>query len=401
MNVKIEPSVARGVIQTPPSKSCAHRLLICASLCDGESVIDNIGFNDDINATADCLREMGAEITFRNDVAFVKGIGCKGRFDELLMFCNESGSTLRFLIPLSLVFSQKTVFTGKGRLMQRPQSIYETLLTEKGCAFTKDENRLTVEGSLNSGIYRLPGNVSSQFITGLMFTLPLLAGDSEIVLTTELESAPYVDITVDVLAKFGIEISRDDNRYLIKGNQQYIPATLVCEGDWSNSAFLDAFNLADGDVTVTGLNPQSCQGDKIYREFYEKLSDSFCELDISQCPDLGPVLFVCAVIKNGAIFKGTDRLRIKESDRASAMAEELRKFGVDVEIGDNRVVIPESTIRVPQEALCCHNDHRIAMSLAILCSITGGELTGAECVNKSYPDFFKDIEKLGITYTVN
>ncbi len=399
MNVRIEPSVARGVISAPPSKSCAHRLLICAALSDGESVIENIGFNDDINATADCLRVMGAQIEFRDNLAYVNGIGNKERCDELALFCNESGSTLRFLIPLSLGFSRKTEFSGKGRLMERPQSIYEVLLTEKGCKFTKGEDKLSVEGYLGSGIYELPGNVSSQFITGLLFTLPLLDGDSEIVLTTELQSAPYVDITIDILSKFGIEISRDDNRYLVKGNQKYKSTTLTCEGDWSNGAFLDAFNLAGGCVSVTGLNDDSFQGDKAYRDFYKKLSEGYCEIDISQCPDLGPVLVVCAAIKNGAVIHGTDRLKIKESDRASAMAEELKRFGINAEIGDNKMIIPNTPLKAPTEAVCCHNDHRIAMSFAVLCSITGGELVGAECVNKSYPEFFRDIEKIGITYT--
>ena len=401
MNVLITPSVAKGSVDAPPSKSCAHRLLICAALSDGESVIENIGFNDDINATADCLRNMGAEITFHDNTANVKGIGDKEKCDCLNLFCNESGSTLRFLMPLSLVFSRKTEFTGKGRLMERPQSIYETLLSEKGCTFTKGDNAIIVEGCINSGTYTLPGDVSSQFITGLLFTLPLLSGDSEIVLTTELQSAPYVDITIDVLSKFGIEILRSDNRYFIKGNQKYKSTFAVCEGDWSNGAFLDAFNLAGGDVKVTGLNCNSFQGDKIYREFYKRLSEGFCELDITQCPDLGPVLIVCAAMKNGAVIHGTDRLKIKESDRAFAMAEELEKFGVNAEVGENKMIIPHAPLKAPTEPISCHNDHRIAMSFSVLCSVTGGELFGAECVNKSYPEYFRDIEKLGITCSVN
>lgn len=401
MNVLITPSVAKGCIDAPTSKSYAHRLLICAALSDGESVIENISLNDDINATVDCLRNMGAEITFRGNTAYVKGIGNKKKVDGLSLFCNESGSTLRFFIPLSLAFSHRTEFKGKGRLMERPQSVYETILPDKGCSFKKSDDVIVVEGCLKSGVYSLPGDVSSQFITGLLFTLPLLEGDSEIALTTELQSAPYVDITIDVLSKFGIEIIKKDNRYFIKGNQKYKSVSARCEGDWSNSAFLDAFNLANGDVTVAGLNDDSFQGDKIYREFFKKLSEGFCEIDITQYPDLGPVLMVCAAMRNGALIYGTDRLKIKESDRASAMAEELKKFGINAEMGDNKIVIPDVILKAPTEAVCCHNDHRIAMSFAVLCSITGGELKGAECVNKSYPGFFNDIEKLGITYIVN
>lgn len=398
MNVRITPSVARGGISAPPSKSCAHRLLISAALSDGESVIRNIDLNEDIKATIGCLGQMGATISIEDKVAYVKGIGASSRKDSLSLFCNESGSTLRFLIPLSLVFSRKVEFTGRGRLMARPQSVYENLLTEKGCSFMKEDDALVVEGDLGSGIYELEGNVSSQFITGLLFTLPLLQGDSRIVLTTELQSAPYIDITIDVLSRFGIKISTEENGYFINGNQKYTSGEFTCEGDWSNGAFLDAFNMAGGQVTVTGLSDDSYQGDKAYREFYEKLNEGFCELDITQCPDLGPVVFACAAIKKGALIRGTDRLKIKESDRALAMAEELKKLGVNIELGCNQVIIPDAELKAPREVLRCHNDHRIAMSLAVICSITGGELEGAECVSKSYPEFFNDIEKLGITY---
>lgn len=401
MNVQIKPSVARGEISAPPSKSCAHRLLIGAALCSGESVVRNIDLNDDIKATISCLVQMGADISVDGNVAYIKGIGATQRKESLSLFCNESGSTLRFLIPLSFIFSRKTELTGRGRLMARPQSVYERLFTEKGCSFIKRDDALIVEGNLSSGIYELEGDVSSQFITGLLFTLPLLDGDSRIILTTDLQSAPYVDITIDVLSRFGIEISSEESGYFIKGNQKYLSGEFTCEGDWSNGAFLDAFNMAGGQVSVTGLSDDSHQGDKVYRDFYDKLSDGFCELDITQCPDLGPVIFACAAMKNGALVRGTNRLKIKESDRALAMSEELKKFGLNIELGNNQVIIPDVELKAPTEVLRCHNDHRIAMSLAVLCSITGGELEDAECVSKSYPDFFKDVEKLGITYSVN
>lgn len=400
MNVLIFPSQASGEINAPASKSCAHRLLIAAALSKGESVIKNIGINDDITATASCLENLGAQIKFNGDTVTVKGIGNECKKEKLNLFCNESGSTLRFLIPISFLFSENTVFTGSGRLMERPQSVYETLLAEKGCYLKKTENSLESGGELKSGVYLMPGDVSSQFITGLLFTLPLLQGDSEIVLTTELQSAPYVDITIDVLKLFGIEIQKKNNGWFIKGNQEYKSQNGVCEGDWSNAAFLDAFNLTGGNVNVKGLNPESCQGDKVYREFYNKLSESNPSLDISQCPDLGPVLMACAALKKGAYITGTGRLKIKESDRGAVMAQELRKFGVFVELGDNFINIPPSELKTPDEKIQCHNDHRIAMSFALLCSVTGGELVGAQCVNKSYPEFFNDIKKLGIKYKI-
>lgn len=402
MNVSIAPSVAKGEIWAPSSKSCAHRLLICAALSSGDSVIENIGTNDDIIATAECLREMGAVIDIDGTTAKVKGIGNVSRKKEMNLFCNESGSTLRFLIPLSLVFSEKVFFTGKGRLMERPQSVFEQLFEDKGCFLGKEKNSLVARGELKNGVYKLRGDVSSQFITGLLFTLPLLEGDSEIVLTTELQSAPYVDITIDILSHFGVEIEKGENRYYIKGSQSYKARNIVCEGDWSNGAFLDAFNLiSGGDVSVKGLREDSFQGDKIYREFYKSLSDSSPEFNISDCPDLGPILITCAVLKHGAVIKGTRRLKIKESDRGAVMAQELKKFGIDIEIGEDHIVVPDIAPEKPKEPVDCHNDHRIAMSFSVLCSVTGGELLGAQCVNKSYPDFFEDIKKLGINILIN
>lgn len=398
MNVEIAPSKASGEIKAPPSKSYAHRLLMGAALADGKSVISDIGLNDDITATISCLEELGAKIQLDGTTAVVDGISFEEKKKELSLFCNESGSTLRFLIPLSLCFSKKTFFTGAGRLMDRPQSVYEELFKTKGCYLRKENKTLVAGGELQAGIYELPGDVSSQFITGLLFTLPLLKGNSEIKLTTPLQSAPYIDITIQVLSLFGVEISKTENGYLIKGEQQYKATELSCEGDWSNGAFLDAFNLAAGNVLVKGLNEHSCQGDKIYKELYRQLERGCPVLDISQCPDLGPVLIACAALKNGATLIGTKRLKIKESDRGEAMKQELLKFGVELEAGEDYIVIPKAALKAPTEPLCCHNDHRIAMSLAVLCSVTGGTLKDAQCVNKSYPDFFGDIRNLGITY---
>ncbi len=400
MNVSVTPSKAFGEIWAPSSKSYAHRLLICAALSDGISVIDNIGTNEDIIATASCLRNLGAEININGTKATVKGIEFSDKKEKLSLFCNESGSTLRFLIPLSLVFSEEVEFTGSGRLLSRPQSVYEELFEEKGCSLRKQENALTASGTLKCGTYKVRGDVSSQFLTGLLFTLPLLDGDSEIVLTTKLESAPYIDITIDVLSEFGVEVVRTNNGFFIKGSQKYKACNLTAEGDWSNAAFLDAFNLVGGNVTVKGLNTESCQGDKIYREFFSKLSGEKPQFDISDCPDLGPILITCAVLKHGAIITGTDRLKIKESDRGQAMAQELKKFGVDIEIGNDFIKIPDVNPRIPTAAVDCCNDHRIAMSFAVLCSVTGGILNDAQCVNKSYPDFFKDIKNLGIQYKI-
>ncbi len=402
MNIEIKPSIAKGKIKAPPSKSCAHRMLICASLADGCSIIENIGTNDDILATASCLNEMGANIRFCDSQAIVEGVKVTNRKKETKLYCNESGSTLRFLIPLSLVFSQKATFGGSQRLLERPQSVYEELFKVMGCYLEKSGNTLLAGGELKSGVYTMAGNISSQFLTGLLFALPLLDGDSEIVLTTPLQSAPYVDITIDVLSQFGIKIENKGYKsFYIPGNQAFLPKSITVEGDWSNSAFLDAFNLIGGEVLVEGMNKESYQGDKIYRDYFKALEAGVPTLDVSDCPDLGPILIACATLCNGAKLTGTSRLKIKESDRGIAMQTELSKFGVDIIVDENEIIIPKAIIKTPKEILNCHNDHRIAMSLAVLCSKVGGILEDAQCVNKSYPEFFDDIKALGIKYFIN
>ena len=397
MKISITPSAASGEISAPPSKSVAHRLLICAALSDGVSKISNIGTNDDILATISCLESLGARVQIEKGTATVTGASptVTPRKD---FFCNESGSTLRFMIPLGLLFADECRFTGRGRLMQRPQSVYQELFTEKGCYLTLKDDGLYTGGKLESGTYKIRGDVSSQFITGLMLALPLLSGDSEIILTTPLESAPYIDITIGALKAFGVEVKPTPEGYFIKGNQKYIPQSLSTEGDWSNAAFLDAFNLAGGSVAVNNIDGNSFQGDKICKDYYRKLTEGTPTLDISQCPDLGPVLMIGAVLKNGARLEGTARLKIKESDRGAVMAQELEKFGVHIEIGEDYIVIPQCELQKPTDEIDCHNDHRVAMAFSVLCSVTGGILDGAQCVNKSYPDFFMDIKNLGIQY---
>lgn len=401
MNVKILPSVANGEINAPPSKSIAHRLLICAALSDGISEISNLGFNDDIIATIECLKSIGANIEIIDNKAIVKGVAFSDMHKSLELNCNESGSTLRFLIPISTILSEKTFFYGSERLISRPQSVYKELFEKQGCLFQKTSERLETAGKLKSGVLEIAGNVSSQFLTGLFLALPLLDGDSEIRLTTPLESAPYVDITIDVLSKFGVIIEKKSSHcFYIKGNQKYLPQNLSVEGDWSNGAFLDAFNLLGGNVKVNNLNTKSFQGDKIYRAYFEKLQNGSPELDISDCPDLGPVLIASAVICNGAKLTGTKRLEIKESDRGEAMKKELSKFGVNIILNENEIIIPDCELSCLHEEIDCHNDHRIAMTFAVLCSKTGGVLKKAQCVNKSYPEFFDDIKTLGIQYKI-
>ena len=396
MNVLIKPSIANGKINAPPSKSCAHRLLICAALAKGRSIIENIGVNDDITATVNCLRQMGAEIEIDGNKAVVDGIDAETMRDNIHLFCNESGSTLRFLIPLSLVFAKEVSFGGSGRLLERPQSVYEEIFKEKGCYLEKNGESLVAGGNLTSGTYKVRGDVSSQFLTGLLFTLPLLEGNSKILLTTALESSPYVDITIDVLNQFGVTVEKSEDGFFVKGGQHYQPRSLSVEGDWSNGAFLEAFNLIDGNVEVENLNYDSFQGDRIYRDFYRLIKEGRPTLDISDCPDLGPVLMSCGALCNGVKLVGTKRLKIKESDRGETMKAELKKFGVDVIVNEDDIIVPKTEIKTPVECVDCHNDHRIAMAMSLVCSKVGGTLFGAQCVNKSYPRYFDDIKTLGI-----
>ena len=397
MIAEIYKSKANGEIVARSSKSYMHRALIGAALSDGETVIENIAESEDITATTKCLEAFGAEISFSGTTVRVKGAPPKSKIKNLSLFANESGSTLRFLIPVSLLYSESVEFTGSKRLLERPQTVYEELFPRKNCFIKRSEESISVGGDLTGGIYECKGNISSQFLTGLLFTLPLLNEDSEIKLTTPLKSSPYIDLTLEILNKFGVSIERPDDRtFKIKGNQEFKATKLYCEGDWSNAAFLEAFNLIGGNVKVSGLNINSTQGDKIYREYFENLKQGTPVLDITDCPDLAPILMTMATLLNGAVLKGTSRLKIKESDRGEVMKNELSKFSADITVLEDEIIIKKSDLKTPTETLCGNNDHRIAMSLAVICSVFGGVIENAECVNKSYPLFFEDCEQLGI-----
>lgn len=399
MIAEIKKSVAKGEILARSSKSYAHRALICASLCKGESEIKNISTSEDIEATIKCLEKLGATFKFDGTTVTVTGALKDKKENTLSLFANESGSTLRFLIPVALLFSKEVEFLGSKRLLERPQSVYEELFPTKNCSIENLSDKILVKGTLSGGEYKIRGDVSSQFLTGLLFTLPLLNEDSKIILTTPLQSKPYIDLTLEILNEFGVEVTVNDYKeFFIKGNQCYKEANVFCEGDWSNSAFLEAFNLIGGSVKVNGLNENSTQGDKIYRRYFELLKNGSPVLDITDCPDLAPILMALASLLNGVTLKGTSRLKIKESDRGEVMKQELQKFSSDVTVLEDEIIIKKKELFPPSEMLYAHNDHRIAMSLSVMCSVLGGKIDNAECVNKSYPMFFEDIKKLGINF---
>lgn len=396
MIATIEKGTAYGRVEAPPSKSVSHRYLICGALSGG-SVIENVAFSEDIKATLNCLKALGADYEIDGSTVMIGGISPDKAIKSAELFCNESGSTLRFLIPLCLLFGQKITLKGTERLMSRSLAVYKDMCLSQGIEFTEDKESVTVCGKLSAGKYSVRGDVSSQFISGLMFALPLLENDSIIDITGAIESGSYLGMTVKALADFGIRISRtDEHTVFIKGNQTYKPRTLCVEGDYSNAAFLEAFNSVGGNVAVTGLKKDTCQGDAVYRKLFGKLVRGCPEIDISDCPDLAPVLMAVAAANNGVRLTGTHRLKIKESDRGKAMAEELSKFGCSVKVYENEIEVKKRGITTPTDILSGHNDHRIVMALSFLCSITGGSISGAEAVNKSFPDYFRRLASLGI-----
>ena len=399
MKVKITPGKASGVIQAPPSKSMAHRLLICAGLSEGVSLVENIELSEDIKATLGMLEQLGVMYTIDGRNIRITGIGTKKVLKSVVLDSKESGSTLRFFIPIALAKGMDATFTGAKRLLERPLSVYETICDEQGLIFEKAEEKLRVAGRLLPSHYSVPGNISSQFITGLLFALPMLEEDSVLEIVPPVESGPYIAMTLEALQTFGIVIKQEGNMFYISGNQMYQSKDVSVEGDYSNAAFLDAFSMIGGKVEVTGLKEDSLQGDKIYRAYYEELQKENPCIDLKECPDLGPILMGLAGALHGAHFTGTKRLKMKESDRGEAMAEELRKFGIRVEVKENDIEVFPGELQVPTETLDSHKDHRIAMTMTTLCTITGGIIEGAEAVKKSFPSYYGVIKSLGVEVT--
>ncbi len=392
MTVTINKSRLCGVAKAPPSKSMAHRYLICAALSGAPCTVENIAMSQDIQATISCLNALGVRFNVTNTEADVNGQDIFSKSD--ILDCNESGSTLRFMIPLCLTANKEITLVGTERLFARSLDIYKDLCDERGFFFEQKEQSVTVKGQLKSGKYTVRGDVSSQFISGLLFALPMLEGDSVIEITGKLESAPYIDMTIAAQKEFGVDVKRKNNFIYIKGAQRYAPKNTTVEGDCSNAAFFEALRVLGHDVSVTGLDSNTLQGDYIFYDYFEKLSQGRPTLDVGNCPDLAPILMAVAAAKNGAELINTARLKIKESDRGQAMAAELAKFGIKTELYDNRIVVNCGS-KAPNETLFGHNDHRIVMACAVLCTVYGGRIEGAQAVAKSLPDFFERISKLG------
>lgn len=396
MIATVEKSLAKGCIYAPPSKSMSHRALIAAGLAEGESVIKGIMESEDVLATLEAICALGCKYEKIGDDT-IKVIGSKEKHPVTdVVNCRESGSTLRFFIPLFLKEEKEVLLKGYGRLMERPMGIYEEICQTQGLTLSKDAEGMTLKGPLQPGEFSVPGNVSSQFISGLLFALPLLLRDSVIHLIPPVESKPYISMTIQVLQAFGVEIDWKDNAIYIKGNQHYRAREYQVEGDYSNAAFLEGFNLIGGEVEVKGLLKESLQGDRIYQKMYPMLLKEAPVLDLTDCPDLGPVLMAMAAAHHGARFTGAERLKIKESDRGAAMMEELAKFGIKAYYQGEDIVVEKGTLQKPTQMIGGHNDHRVVMANTLLLSLCGGQIDDAQAVNKSYPLFWKDMEKLGI-----
>ena len=409
MDIRIQPQKLRGSITPPPSKSQAHRLIMAAALAEGESRISNVAFSQDILATLSCVEQLGAVWKkIDQSTITIDGLG-KGKpilqSDRLVHFdCGESGSTLRFLIPIALAVAGGGVFTGHGRLMERPQKPYFDVFDKKGISYQLQDGSLTVCGTLKSGEYALAGNVSSQFFTGLLYALPYVDGTSLLRSTTALESQSYIDMTIDALQKCGIAVEESDGEYPVfklKGKQPYCAFEGAVEADWSQAGFYYAALGLGNTLSITGMNQNSMQGDRKVADYYKQLcAEGEVELDVGDCPDLVPPLAVQAALRPDHTVTRivhAERLRMKESDRLSAVREVLNAMGAQVkELSDGLVICGVDMLHGGC-AVDAHNDHRIAMMAAMAASRCAESVTivGAECVKKSYPNFWEDYEALG------
>jgi len=422
-SLRIEPGKLSGRIFIQPSKSMAHRLVLCALLAEGASEIDNIVLSDDIKATLGACESLGASVRIEDSTVFSGRkrviITSKGqiRVVKPVIDCFESGTTARFIIPVSRLCADPVTLTGRGRLVTRPFDIYKSLLPGKGVNYTDEGGKMPIglEGRLMPGDYDIRGDVSSQFISGLLMALPFLDEDSRIRIIGPLESRPYVEMTIDTLKRFGITIehSEDCSMFRISGRQKAAACSLAVEGDWSQAAFFCVLGAISGEVSIDGLNRDSLQGDRIILDFVRSMGartvwnngtleispgtlNSIC-VDASQCPDLVPAVAVAAALCPGeSVIKNAQRLRLKESDRLSAVCSELNKLGARVEENRDGLVI-HGVEHFTGAGVDGWNDHRIVMALAIASSRSTGpvEISGFEAVSKSYPEFWQDFRLLG------
>ena len=399
-----------GELSPPPSKSVLHRYIIASSLAKGISKIENISFSEDIIATIEAMKKLGAKIEQKDNYLLIDGSDTfKNLNENIEIDCNESGSTLRFLFPLSIVEENKVLFKGRGKLFKRPMTPYfENFEKYKIKHSYIDENKILLEGKLKAGIYEIDGNISSQFITGLLFSLPLLEGESKIIINGKLESSNYIDISLDCLSKFGIKIINNSyQEFIIEGNQSYKVGNYRTEADYSQAAFFLVANAIGSKIKINDLSENSLQGDKKIIDYISEIDKwNFKDtliLDGSETPDIIPILSLKAAVSGKKIeIVNIERLRIKESDRLKATVEELSKLNFDlIEKKDSILINSRENFKVNKNekvvSLSAHSDHRIAMMIAIAATCYDGEilLDNLDCVKKSYPNFWEVFLSLG------
>jgi len=402
MNITIQPRRLSGTVAVPSSKSMAHRMLICAALSRDTSHITGISTSKDIEATISVMKALGAKFEITQDAVTVTGISAPP--ETALADCCESGSTLRFLIPVAAALGVKTTFTGQGRLPQRPITPYLRELTQKNIIFDYQNTMpFTITGKLVNGSFELEGDISSQFVTGLLLALPLLKEDSEIILTSPLQSKPYVDMTIECMNHFGVCIKENENQYHISGNQHYLAQNLHVEGDFSQAAFFYVANAIGNQIILRNIPEHSRQGDRKIIEIIQEIcyhknpSQDFFEINAENIPDLVPILAVLATFADKPTrITGAARLRIKESDRLASTAQMLNTLGGNVTVRPDGLEITPVTA-LHGGTVDSAGDHRIAMCAAVAASRATEPVTilGAECVEKSYPAFFEDYINLG------
>ncbi len=398
MRIVIGQSVPHGTVQIPASKSIAHRYLIAAAFSAGHTVIHGLPDNADIRATLDCLRKMGARILLCGETAKVDGIRIGDIPDGIAVDCHESGTTLRLLLPFAMVSGKRITFKGAERLFARPLSVYEDICRAQEMLWQKRADSVTVGGMLHADTFRFPGNISSQFVSGLLLALPHLGAESTVLLTSAVESASYIGLTLAALNRFGYRVKADGiQSYRIPGGQTGCGAgDLTVPTDQSAAAFFGAMQTLGGEVRLAHFCDDGMQGDRVWKSYIEQLCAENCVLSVADCPDLAPVLMVVAALHHGCTLLDTARLRFKESDRGAVMAQELEKCGVRVVVGENSIDVSGGALHAPAVPICAHNDHRIAMSLAVLLCRTGGVIDGAECVAKSMPEFWQMLRALEV-----
>ncbi len=416
MRVRITPSTLSGNISIPSSKSMAHRAIICASLANGKSVVSNITYSKDIEATLSCMESLGAKIQKLETSCIIEGTDIFSQIGNRICDCNESGSTLRFLIPMASCIQGRVTFLGQGRLLERPMDVYEKIFKEQNLFFKQTKEQLEVKGPLSFQEYELRGDISSQFISGLLFILPLLKGDSKLSILPPFESKSYVDLTISMLKEFGIRILEiDETTYYVPGHQIYQAKDVCVEGDFSQMAFFACASCLNHEINCLNMNLDSLQGDKAILSILEKAGCTFKNengitvstirpigqtIDVSNCPDLGPILCVLAAYsKKETKIINAARLRMKESDRIEAMECELKKWNVDIQSEEDSITIQGKDSYFQKEVVHIHghNDHRIVMAMTIfgLCANSISIIEDAQAISKSYPSFFDDIQRLG------